>query len=541
MIWFLPDGTVVDANENFCKTLGYELKDIIGKHHRIFCEDAITSSPDYKEFWRDLARGIFKSGEFRRISKSGADVWIQASYNPVKKGDKVVRVMKIASDITSAKIASLHDGNRVRAIGQSQAIIEFEVDGRVVMANENFCKTMGYELSEITGKHHSMFCKKDYTSSPEYTKFWERLRSGEFISDNFVRVGKGGKMVWIQAAYTPMFNTRGEVYRVIKVASDITARMVAVEQIGEAISKMAAGDLTVEITGEIDQALEKTRQDFNQAARALEHTVEAIIHSSDALATNAQVIFSVSDQIARNAEHQAASVEQTAAALDEITANVTDASRRAGDASNMVEQTRKSAETSGRIVADAIEAINKIEASSGQISNIIGVIDEIAFQTNLLALNAGVEAARAGDAGKGFAVVAQEVRELAQRSANAAKEIKQLIQESSTAVSSGVDLVHKTGNALQTIAEQVRNVDENVKAISAGAAEQATGIREINVAINTVDQGTQKTAATVEEANAASQNLADEAEALSTLIRRFKVRAKAAGSAQNAPPVRLAS
>ncbi|MGF0538786.1 methyl-accepting chemotaxis protein [Agrobacterium sp. ES01] len=539
LIWFSPDGVILDANENFCRALGYELNEIVGKHHRLFCEEAITSSPDYQAFWRDLASGKFKQGQFRRINKSGADVWIEASYNPVMRGSKVQSILKVASDITQSKITALHDANRIRAIGESQAIIEFEVDGTIVNANTNFCKTMGYDQNEIIGKHHRMFCQKDYVATSDYDKFWERLRAGEFIADNFIRIGKGGNQVWIQAAYTPMFNSRGKVYRVIKVATDITSRMVAVEMIGKAISDLAAGDLTIEISQDIDKALEQTKQDFNSAARALEATVEAIIHSSDALATNAQVIMSVSDQIARGAEQQAASVEETAAALGDITNSVNDASRRSAKASGMVEETRKNAETSSAIVTNAIEAMKRIDASAGQITNIIGVIDEIAFQTNLLALNAGVEAARAGEAGKGFAVVAQEVRELAQRSAGAAKEIKSLIKESGVAVASGVDLVNDTGTALSRIADQVMAMDEEVKAISLGNADQATAIQSINHAINAVDQGSQKTAATVEEANAASRNLSDEANALSQLIRRFKVRDRAAGHRQ--PPLRQAS
>ena len=539
LIWFSPDGVILDANENFCRALGYELNEIVGKHHRLFCEEAITSSPDYQTFWRDLASGKFKQGQFRRINKSGADVWIEASYNPVMRGSKVQSILKVASDITQSKIAALHDANRIRAIGESQAIIEFEVDGTIVNANTNFCKTMGYDQNEIIGKHHRMFCQKDYVATSDYDKFWERLRAGEFIADNFIRIGKGGNQVWIQAAYTPMFNSRGKVYRVIKVATDITSRMVAVEMIGKAISDLAAGDLTIEISQDIDKALEQTKQDFNSAARALEATVEAIIHSSDALATNAQVIMSVSDQIARGAEQQAASVEETAAALGDITNSVNDASRRSAKASGMVEETRKNAETSSAIVTNAIEAMKRIDASAGQITNIIGVIDEIAFQTNLLALNAGVEAARAGEAGKGFAVVAQEVRELAQRSAGAAKEIKSLIKESGVAVASGVDLVNDTGTALSRIADQVMAMDEEVKAISLGNADQATAIQSINHAINAVDQGSQKTAATVEEANAASRNLSDEANALSQLIRRFKVRDRAAGHRH--PPLRQAS
>lgn len=527
MIWFKPDGTVLSANENFCKTLGYELSDIVGKHHSVFCEDAIRNSPDYGTFWSELASGRFQSGQFRRQTKNGQDVWIEATYNPVFRGSRVVRVLKIASDITRTKIQALDDSNRLRAIDLSQAIIEFEPNGQIFKVNTNFLNAVGYREEEVIGQHHSMFCDPAYRTSAEYQQFWERLRAGEYIADNFMRVGKGGRKVWIQAAYTPVFSSRGVVYKVVKVATDITARMVAVETIGKAIGRLASGDLTVEITDKIDTALEQTRIDFNNAARSLESTVGSIQHSAEVLAANAEVIRSVSDNIARNTEQQAASVEETAAAIDHITTTVRDSSSRAAEASQLVAATRTSAEVSGQIVDDATDAMGKIEESSKEIENIISVIDEIAFQTNLLALNAGVEAARAGEAGKGFAVVAQEVRELAQRSAKAAKEIKALIAASAGSVNHGVKLVAQTGEALRDIVQKVLEVDGNVQAISAAARDQTIGINEINASIGTLDKGAQTNAATVEEANAAAQTLAEEASHLYNMIARFKVARKA--------------
>ena len=523
LIWFKPDGTVLKANENFCKTLGYDSKEIVGKHHRVFCEDAIRNSPDYAQFWQALAEGRFQQGQFRRQTKDGNDVWIEASYNPVYHSGKVVGILKIASDITTTRIAALHDENRLRAIDKSQAIIEFEPDGTIVQVNDNFLHAMGSAAAEVVGQHHRMFCDKSYVSSVEYAKFWERLRAGEFIADNFVRVGKGGRQVWIQAAYTPVFSSRGVVYRVVKVATDITARMVAVETIGKAISQMAHGNLTISIDKPVDAALEQTRADFNMAARALEKAMLAIRVSAESLNANANVVNSVSDDIAKNAEKQAASVEETASALEQITTTVRDSSQRANEASRLVAATRSSAETSGKIVLQATTAMQEIAQSSREIENIIGVIDGIAFQTNLLALNAGVEAARAGDAGKGFAVVAQEVRELAQRSANAAKEIKGLISSAAQAVQHGVSLVDQTGDALKQIVLQVQEVDENVQAISVASREQAQGIGEINNSISVLDQGTQKNAVTVEEANAVSQTLAQEAQSLYALVAQFQV------------------
>jgi methyl-accepting chemotaxis protein len=237
--------------------------------------------------------------------------------------------------------------------------------------------------------------------------------------------------------------------------------------------------------------------------------------------SGAAEIRSAADDLARRTEQQAASLEETAAALEQITTTVRDSTKRAEEASVLVERTRSGAEKSGGVVRNAVAAMNEIAKSSSEISNIIGVIDDIAFQTNLLALNAGVEAARAGEAGKGFAVVAQEVRELAQRSAKAAKEIKLLITTSENQVNTGVNLVGETGTALVQIEAEVTEITRHVRAIVEAAREQSTGIQEINTAVNTMDQGTQQNAAMVEETNAASHSLAKEASALNTLLGQF--------------------
>ncbi|MES5100673.1 methyl-accepting chemotaxis protein [Agrobacterium sp. BA1120] len=297
----------------------------------------------------------------------------------------------------------------------------------------------------------------------------------------------------------------------------------AVDSIGSALGRLSDGKLNYRITETFADRLDQVRLDFNDAVAKLEDAMRRVGQNAQAIAAGSNQIRAAADDLSKRTEQQAASVEQTAAALEQITTTVTDSSRRAEEAGNMVQQTRQSAEHSGAVVSRAVTAMHEIETSSNEISNIIGVIDEIAFQTNLLALNAGVEAARAGEAGKGFAVVAQEVRELAQRSAKAAKEIKALIGKSGIQVKNGVELVTETGKALEQIVAQVQGVSTNVTAIVEGAKEQATGLREINTAVNTMDQGTQQNAAMVEESTAASHSLAREAEALFQLIASFEI------------------
>ncbi|WP_421739006.1 methyl-accepting chemotaxis protein [Caulobacter sp.] len=314
-------------------------------------------------------------------------------------------------------------------------------------------------------------------------------------------------------------------------------RAEAVEAIAGGLSHLARGDLTIRLTARFAEAYEALRADFNAAAERVQDAMKSIAATTDGVSAGADEIARASDDLSRRTEQQAASLEETAAALDEITSTVRRTASGAKEASQVVATARGDAQRSGEIVSQAVAAMTQIEGSSQQVGNIIGVIDEIAFQTNLLALNAGVEAARAGEAGRGFAVVAQEVRALAQRSADAAKEIKTLISTSTAQVGAGVDLVGQTGEALRRIVEQVASIDTLVNAIAASANEQSTGLHEVNQAVNQMDQVVQQNAAMVEQATAATHALKGEAAELAALVGRFKV-SEGAAVAISAPPPR---
>jgi methyl-accepting chemotaxis protein len=318
------------------------------------------------------------------------------------------------------------------------------------------------------------------------------------------------------------------------------AQEQVVSSVGQGLDRLAGGDLTFRLTGEFPPEYRKLRDDFNAAMGQLQDTMKVIVGNAAGIRSTTDEISHAADDLSRRTEHQAASLEETAAALDEITATVRRSAEGANQAKGAVDRTRQGAEESGRVVGQAVQAMQQIEQSSTEISQITGVIDEIAFQTNLLALNAGVEAARAGDAGKGFAVVAQEVRALAQRSAEAAKEIKALIASSSEQVGQGVKLVGQTGEALRRIVGEVAEINALVTEIAASSHEQATGLAQVNTAVNQMDQVTQQNAAMVEESTAASHSLAQEATALSTLVSRFDIGQATAPSpvAKAAAPVR---
>ncbi|MGF6253010.1 HAMP domain-containing methyl-accepting chemotaxis protein [Ensifer sp. LBL] len=324
-------------------------------------------------------------------------------------------------------------------------------------------------------------------------------------------------------AQTQRAKAEAERLRVTEEAEAAAQRRLqeATAGLATGLRRLASGDLAFQLNEPFSPDFEQLRHDLNQAVAQLADTLAAVSSASGSIDSGAREVSQSADDLSRRTEQQAASLEETAAALDQITVNVGNSSKRTHEARTVAGQANESARKSGAIVSGAVDAMGRIEHSSSQISNIIGVIDEIAFQTNLLALNAGVEAARAGDAGKGFAVVAQEVRELAQRSANAAKEIKDLIRNSAVEVESGVRLVRETGEALRTIEGFIVTINQHMDAIAVSAQEQSAGLSEVNTAVNQMDQVTQQNAAMVEEANAASAQLAQEAGRLRELIARF--------------------
>jgi methyl-accepting chemotaxis protein len=517
-------GVVVSANANFCKVMGYDLSEIRGRHHSMFVDPSIVRSPDYAAFWDKLARGEYEAREYRRIGKGGRAVWLQASYNPMRNArGSVVGIVKQATDITSEKRRTADAAGKLDAIGRVQAVIEFTVDGQILDANDNFLTTLGYRLDEVKDRHHRIFVAPAYAGSPDYAEFWAKLRRGEFIVAEFLRIGKGGREVWIQASYNPVFDPDGKVAKVVKFATDVTERVRAVNAIGKALARLADNDLDCRIDVTFASAFEPLRHNFNESIATIGETLVGINARSQSIEAGTREISIAAEDLSRRTEQQAASLEETAAALDEITATVRKTAEGSKHTRGVVGTAKRNAEASGLVVSQAVDAMNSIEASSREITQIIGVIDEIAFQTNLLALNAGVEAARAGDAGRGFAVVASEVRALAQRSADAAKEIKRLISTSSQQVDNGVALVGRAGQALTLIATQVTEIDVVVGEIAASAQEQATALDEVNTAVNQMDQVTQQNAAMVEETTAASQSLAHETQELARLIGQFRL------------------
>lgn len=529
VIEFELDGTIITANNNFLNAVGYSLAEIQGQHHSMFVEPLERTSPAYRVFWDKLARGEHDAGEYKRIGKGGKEIWIQATYTPIlDEQGKPFKVVKFASDITQEKLRQADFVGQIDAISKSQAVIEFNLDGTIIAANENFLDAVGYTLGEVQGRHHSMFVEPEYRQSAEYRMFWDKLNQGQYDAGEYRRIGKNGREIWIQASYNPIFDMNGKPYKVVKYATDVTGRKLAVAEIRRTLLAMAEGDLTATISQPLDEEFSVLADTMNAFGVKLNDMVQEIRQASNSVFNASQEIAQGNSDLSHRTENQASNLEETASAMEELTATVKQNADNAGDASSKASNAMDRAERGGEVVGKAVGAMSAISKSSKKIADIIGVIDEISFQTNILALNAAVEAARAGEQGRGFAVVAAEVRNLAQRSAAAAKEIKGLINDSIEAVENGAKIVDATGKTFNELVESVQDVVNRIAEIDVASKEQSAGITEVSRAVTQMEEMTQQNAALVEQASASSTAMEQQAQSLLQQVSYFKVKGEPA-------------
>ena len=509
------DGTVLTANDNFQQCLGYRLDEITKQNHRMFCTPAHANSTEYHALWAKLNRGEFYSGVHPRLRKDGKEIWVQASYNPIHDfHGKVYKIVEFATDITEQRLRAAEFESRIHAANRGQAVIEFSLDGTILTANDNFLQCVGYRLDEIKGQHHRMFYDAAYVSSADYAAFWQTLNRGDFVAGTYRLLGKGGKIIWNQASYNPITDIHGKVYKVVEYATDVTEQKQVqsemerlVQESQTVLGKLAANDLTQQMTGTYQGDLEKIKTSINAVVQNLTETIVSVRESVEAVTTGAQEITKSNEDLSQRTSEQASALEETSASMEEMTSTVKQNADNAKQANQLAIAARNTADKGGAVTKKAVEAMGEINKSSKKIADIITVIDEIAFQTNLLALNAAVEAARAGEHGRGFAVVAAEVRNLAQRSATAAKEIKDLIKESIQRVNDGTELVNHSGKTLEDIVKSVKHVTDIIEEITTASQEQASGIDQVNKAIMAMDETTQQNAALVEKTTSASQHM----------------------------------
>ncbi len=453
VIEFTLDGTIITANANFLNALGYTLEEIIGKHHGMFADPAYRASPEYRAFWDKLGRGEYDAGQYLRIGKGGKEIWIEASYNPIfdPKG-RPYKVVKFATDISAQKERFADLQGQVEAIGKSQAVIEFKLDGTIISANKNFLATLGYTLDEIKGKHHSMFAESSYANSPAYIAFWEKLRRGEFDSGQYKRLGKGGKEVWIEASYNPIFDSKGKPCKVVKFATDITKQITLLNDLKVMIDRNF---------GEIDGAITRLNEQSSSAVAATTET-----------SSNVQTVASAS--------------EEMTASIMEISQSMT--------------RSRDAADTAHANTEHADAATQRLSEAARKMSNIVELIQGIASQINMLALNATIESARAGEAGKGFAVVANEVKSLAGQVAAATKNIHGEIVGIQGVAGEVVSALGEIKKSIEAVREYVTNTASAVEEQSAVTSEVASNMQSASQAVNSISSNMSEIVAAVQQA-----------------------------------------
>ena len=522
MIEFNMDGSIITANDNFLGAMGYTLNEVVGKHHSMFIEPAFKDSAEYKKFWEKLNQGEYESAEYKRIGKDEKEVWIQASYNPILDvNGKPFKVVKFATDITTAKLESAENSGKMEAINKAQAVIEFNMDGSIITANDNFLGAMGYSLGEVKGKHHSMFIEVEVKNSPEYKEFWEKLNRGEFEAAEYKRIGKGGKEVWIQASYNPILDVNGKPFKVVKFATDITGVKFAINDISRVIQLLAEGNLTEVIEAEYQIEFEQVKVDINKTVKRLSSVMTDVKSNSSSIASASEQVSGTAESLSQGASEQAASVEETSASVEQMGASINQNSENARVTDGIATESSNAAKEGGESVLATVQAMKDI-------ADKISIIEDIAYQTNMLALNAAIEAARAGEHGKGFAVVAAEVRKLAERSQLAAAEISNLTSES-------VKVAEKAGGLLEKMVPDIARTAELVQEITAASEEQAGGVGQITSAMKQLDQVTQTNAAASEELAATAQEMRNQSQSLLEVIGFFQLAEQSCGSQSAAP------
>jgi methyl-accepting chemotaxis protein len=422
------------------------------------------------------------------------------------------------------RLAAAESEGLLAAISKAMAQIEFNMDGTIRTANGNFLQAVGYTLEELKGRNHSQLVDPAEATSAAYARFWEKLRSGQYETGEYRRIGKGGREVWLQASYNPILDATGKPFKIVKFANDVTDAVRTAEEVRTLAQSAAGGDLTRRIPTQGKSGnLLALSQAINTMADSMANIVSQIRTAVEAVRSGTEEISRGNSDLSQRTEEQASSLEETASSMEEMTSTVKQNADNAAQANQLATAARNQAEKGGEVVSEAVNAMTGINEASSKIADIIGVIDEIAFQTNLLALNAAVEAARAGEQGRGFAVVAAEVRTLASRSAAAAKEIKALIENSVARVKHGTTLVGQSGRSLSDIVTAVKKASDIVAEIAAACQEQSHGIDQVNKAITSLDQVTQQNAALVEEAASAAESLTKEAQHLDRMLANYQI------------------
>lgn len=538
VIHFTPDGTILDANQNFLNTVGYRIDEIKGQHHRMFCDSAYAQSAEYQKFWHNLASGEFSAAQFKRFDKNRKEIWIEASYNPITdRTGKVIAVVKYATDITAQKLKNADYEGQINAIGHSQAVIEFNMGGTIITANQNFLEVMGYSLNEIKGKHHSMFADPDYARSRDYQDFWNRLNRGEYFVNEFQRFGKGGKEVWITASYNPILDMNGKPFKVVKYATDITEQKLKNADYAGQIKAIGNSQAVIEFN--MDGTIITANQNFLKVMGYSLNEIKGKHHSmfADPRYARSKEYHDFWQKL-NNGEYQSAEYKRfgkggkqiyivasynpildmngnpfkvvkyatditkqmnarissqkltsqlsdtassVAAAIEQLTASIEEISHNMSTSNNAVNNIAEKVENADKIM-------DSLKETSKSMENIVVLIRDIAEQVNLLALNATIEAARAGEAGRSFAVVAAEVKNLAGKVSRATADIAEKIATLQKLSNSAAESSHSINEATSSVSFAVGAVASAIEQQSAVTKEIADSMIKTSANLDQLNQ-----------------------------------------------------
>lgn len=531
-------GKLSYLNEAMAQLVEGQAEELTGKDFVTLWSNKAAQPQRCKQLLADLKHGESVRDELLLATQQQSEVWLAVQLFPLQDAQgKWTGAVGVAQNISVAKLEKIDRIGQMNAINLTQAVIEFTLEGVILAANPNFLQTLGYQLDEVKGRHHSLFVDEQFKRSADYQMFWQRLRAGEFFVDEFKRIGKGGKEVWIQASYNPIFDADGKPFKVVKYATDITNRKTVVNEIKRVMTELSAGDLRTRIEQPFAGEFAELGQAISSFIENLRNIITDINQAAETIKLAATEISEGNTDLSSRTEQQAASLEETASSMEELTGTVRQNSDNSRQANVLAAKACDVAVSGGQLIDQVVTTMASINESAQKISDIIGVIDGIAFQTNILALNAAVEAARAGEQGRGFAVVASEVRTLAQRSANAAKDIKGLISDSVNKIRNGNELVDRSGSTMKEVVVSIKRVNDLMAEIASASAEQASGIDEINKAVTQMDDMTQQNAALVEQAAAAAESLLSQAEQLYDHVAMFTVSETAKVAARVVSPL----